>query len=1500
MEQKSLLYITTNGSQGVIGIRRLVKIDGYSSVQTHQHLCCGSTTIDIPENNFEISYRNATDLFIHQKIALKEAQEQHKPLAFSIVHKEERYIILVNNDYHLFSFMLHISDCDNRTFRLLFKGYQTTLFVKDINGSQCHLSYYAEDSVPLNSSETPYKVVVENILTDRIVVSYEGHLYTIPQHHLFYANTPRGIGYYDGLKEKPLVVYSISRDRNGRRVLTDKRMPYYGLPLFRNNNRYKEGSVITGIPFAYNECRGIYVCIENTYTILPRLNMKNIDWCTVPDIYPLGKEASFIMANDGHRYFIKPDVLTFPIKPTEISDGLYLGQLFSIASDENTEKGESIILVSCMSVICTLPLLALPEELRPFAEGMVNLHLSLPLNVRKEENTYVCRWPTNLKESVSQGQHLFSAILQHGDYYLLQLGHYLAVHKITSIELFVLHSVLGFRKKRVDIGDWVSFYAEGHKIGPLLQVSLDNDTAWKSLSVAAGDIIVPTIGCHLPNSVEAVIWGGCVGIVMPYGAGASKLSNTPLTVIFVDKEAHQLVLAKSLDGMLAPKNIGNHNSMHSGAKFLYLERNCFAMKYGKQWALLVCTSIEADFLRIYLSHRLAWGISSSPDVIMEQVDNTEFFIGRLTGKLGKYDCSALLNGSKFFVTVTENRDNDYLFAELDPLPVLIPYKYFDYIPDYIKNGVKLEVKWHGEFSEKIERFVVLPVDYIDKSREEYEKNKGLLQLNWLHDWNPDNVLADMFVVSSSKDGQLILSGSYGYGMIDVRELGLPDGSVLDGYCQQGVQFSVKLSYTDEKGIPHMVLARPFPITHDWSELEKPSKIEAMAQKYLSSDSTLIGETNIKMCQPWYKGNLGIGDRLKAKVVAIEKSHLVVRWYSLYTEIRRHDAIPQPYYQLEELYEVGQSIDCFIDYYNPERHLVYFGVCFDKTTLIEAIDFQPGQMVEVEVVRGREDGVIVVRNGVRGFLCPESIKQPLNGFDSYFVSGQKLTANCVAIDTNHLHIMFKYNMQDQLKQDEEEVTECKIISAGYRCLKCNYHKKRVVVDTMDTPTWTFIGSPMVKIRKMFEDNMERFRLVEYQHTDVLTSEPLSGTVQRIVKNKGIVVNLDYGGIGYLYASDCDTLGGCHPNDFELNQHLDNIYCHFVHDISGIIRLTLQPCICEDVRATITVGDIVTFIIARVSQQALYGHVGQLFAILPRQQAGWKYSVCPDLELEQMFSVGMQIKAHVSKVGDWLELTLRKHSSKEYFDIQPGTVVTASITQVVNYGIEDAKYLMEWDDYRGLLPIKESSYQAFPPLLYLVGEKVKAVITHIDADTLLPVLSYRRCNPDPFCSMLPCEGDVCLASLIGITNGHVLVVLDNGVRLALTLRYTISTREQLNQLIEAGKFKIRITKATGRIWSGELELPYPKGTQLLRGTRVNITIFQAGYQGYNAFTDDGLLVWLPIKFTAVGQAVDSVSSLNIHEGDIFPAKIVSNPGDKVILVRLINQKMLLPAEDPTNRE
>jgi hypothetical protein len=217
-------------------------------------------------------------------------------------------------------------------------------------------------------------------------------------------------------------------------------------------------------------------------------------------------------------------------------------------------------------------------------------------------------------------------------------------------------------------------------------------------------------------------------------------------------------------------------------------------------------------------------------------------------------------------------------------------------------------------------------------------------------------------------------------------------------------------------------------------------------------------------------------------------------------------------------------------------------------------------------------------------------------------------------------------------------------------------------------------------------------------------------------------------------------------------------------------------------------------------------------------------------------------------------------------------------------------LEWDDFVGILPLRESSYQAYPPLLYFPGEEVTAVIIESSSHVDIPVLSVCRCQQNPFRNNTIKAGDDCQAQLLGIYSGNLIMSLPGGIRTYVSMKSCLSTRSQYEELIVRHDIMVHIKNIQDKKYTVELLHPYPMGTSLLRGTRIQVTIFQIEmYQtqtrGYDAFSDDGLLVWIPVKQNANSKDHRTTTQDEICVGDRFVARLTSNPGDMLVKAMII---------------
>ena len=415
-------------------------------------------------------------------------------------------------------------------------------------------------------------------------------------------------------------------------------------------------------------------------------------------------------------------------------------------------------------------------------------------------------------------------------------------------------------------------------------------------------------------------------------------------------------------------------------------------------------------------------------------------------------------------------------------------------------------------------------------------------------------------------------------------------------------------------------------------------------------------------------------------------------------------------------------------------------------------------------------------------------------------------------------------------------------------------------------------------------LKRFRM-----SRTLQGEVVAGQV--ISSNKyGVVIDMDDGTRGFMIAGKKTNRPECFPKGIRV----DDARCIWVDKNVGIARLALVNLEQQEKYVGLTINDEVAFRIARIDSDALHGYVDDLYAIVKREEAGWKYSFSDDFSLETDFAIGNRLNARIISATNRLELSLKKTSDEYSAALKVGKIVKGKIVRYV-LCVEDWRmsyYLLEWDEFVGILPLRESSYQAFAPLLYLPGEEVSAIIIESGLDSKMPTLSFCKLMPYPFLKANLSIGKSYKANLVGVSNGCLILTLPAGIRTYIDIKRNFSTFSQYEFFINQNEIIVRLKNILDKKYVVELLQPNPMGTALLRGTKVNVTIFQietfhTEIRGYDAFSDDGLLIWIPVK-TYRASSEDTIIHDNINVGDRFVVRLTTNPGDwlvKAVLIKAI---------------
>lgn len=771
--------------------------------------------------------------------------------------------------------------------------------------------------------------------------------------------------------------------------------------------------------------------------------------------------------------------------------------------------------------------------------------------------------------------------------------------------------------------------------------------------------------------------------------------------------------------------------------------------------------------------------------------------------------------------------------------------------------------------------------------------EGLLQRYASCRWDGQGVLVDMFVVGWRDNNNLVLAGNCGAGILPISELGISmneesEFARLLTLCKEGTLIPVFLTSRDDSGVMIFSLARPMncQCVHESVEIENDDAPTLLAQQY-SSDERFF------MCQSWKECPLEPGDKLWAEIIAIEKNIMTVRWQSICTPIRRIDSVPLPLYRPDEFYVVGQMIECEIKIVSRERGLLYFKVCFDREIYNKKLDFNEGQLVDVIVERSDYSELVVSHNGFRGLVTNISKRKLL------FSKGQHLIVRCQSIDYKNLNITFLYENQASYIEDNKCIIECIVTEVRSKeTLIVEYKEKSLIMETGYYPAQAFIAGDKLKGNLVQMNDSYVLTIDSFRHSMLLKGEFVSGTIIHKQPNY-MVLELKDGTRGVIL-SKLMKHGRKKNEKLEIGDKIEWVRCIKIYESIGIALLSTNHLKKGKFLSGLDVGDEVLFTVARVDSEALHGYIDMLapdgyktkvYAYVSRIEAGLKYAFSDELLLSNNFLIGDQHTAHIMDMSmGRLELTLKSTPDEYSIFLKVGNMVKGRVVRFVSTpeGDKPAYYLLEWDEFIGILPLRESSYQAFAPLLYIKGEEIMAEIYDIDIESGLPLLSYRKCNINPLHNSRLKKDDFCIAKPIGVDNGNLIVLLPGGIRSYLRIKNHCGTREQYEQLLANTTIQVHIVDIQGRNFYLELAQPFTKGTNLLRGTKEYATIFQIEYYktdllGYDAFSDEGLILWIPAPRT--NHNTDEDHLLNI--GDRLLVRITSNPGEYIVKATPISE-------------
>lgn len=1520
MEKNFIIYKNLDGEKLYLGAMYPVKrncMTQTEEIDKDFHLY----PLNIADGAFEKAFRQRKERYEEQFLMLRQAMEQHQPLTFTVSYVAEKAVFFTHPDFCDFTFLLPASQYIQSRLSSLddfYRGEIYQLFVINTNTSIITLSYYCPQEgqfgmpAELSVSDTPLTTIVEQVLEDRIVVSYHGSLYTVPANALFYADTPVGIKHYEHLDHNELRLFVKGTTIFGFPSLTDKQITY-STPLSYIDPEHAPqiGSVVKGIPIHYKENVGIIVKAGHYISylgVIPCSKLYPIRWQFAPKYFPLGVEMELEVIGISSK--TEGANVTFrPVSSVENNDdenaeeivngGIYNVRLIRCERDDN---GDVISVTGYyMAMMCHLYASSVPNELYPFLEEMTNLHMELHLCLNIINGRYICSWPTLTSSFVQRitGPQRMTVICETNRTALLKLGlsPWMAVHKFTIGELCLQ------KKMKLKPGTVVDLTVKRGRHDGLLEVCVDDEDIWERCTWKAGDTLIPR-GKGSDVGLEICDCEGLPGIMLPHN-NPFKIGN-PVKVFFIDKTKHILLITTEPEMLTSADSLPEEGSKVVGGSLMNIGGVILAIKVNKQQVFVVDDLPAINFLKYYYSHKTLFDHPSLSFTI-RHIKGTAFAYAKWNGSIGKKDFSDMVNGNPISVSLKEKDKYGNWIVDYQQLTGRIPKELvnaidattkeiiviwrgelssdgqmFEFLPGMIEalkdlelsigeeirihhrangewyyNDIKVDVDWGGDIIPGINNSLLAkPLSNLDAkitANDSVFRVDGGNALRKRYDstkWDGQGVIADMFVVGMRDEATLILAGNYGAGLLPLSSLFTEDCSQNYKYwCQEGIQIPVRMEPRDASGMMYLQPVRML------APQKKPIEINLTDDKPTLQAKKYNNGGFVYMLQSWRECPIETGDHLWAEIVDIEKNQMIVRWQSVCILLRRNDAMPQPYYKPEELYKIGDMLDCVVNIFNPDSGRFFLKVVRDRQTILQKIDFNIGDVVDVIVVCADvcSHKLIVERNGIRG-----EINMPSNT-KSYYNHGKTIKARCLSIDHERLAIEFCLNIEET--DSQPSMVECvvsKILKKQQ--LIVEYNGTSIVVSTGRIHSWAFVPGDKVRGLLSQQNGDYRFTLIGFRTTSLLTGEIVSGKVISSISS-GLTIDLKDGTRGIVYGGPPKL-----SKKYPVGSWVDYARCIYVYSKMGIVRIALNPLDSEKVYTGLNLGDEVTFTVDRVDDDALHGYVDDLYAIVPRNEAGWKYSYSSSFALQDGFSVGNKLNAKIISMDGRLVLSLKASPEESATALQTGRIVKGHIIQFVpNKGnMNLSYYLLEWDEFVGILPYSESSYQAFLPLVYVPGEEITASIIDCDDKSGMPILSYRQCNSNPLKYSELKVGDCCDAILNGFYNGNIQLTLPGGIRSFLPIKIC-HTRTQFEGLINQQAISVRLTEIQGKKYVVEPLHPFSQEVPIPWGKKVNVTIFQIetyqmNIRGYDAFTDDGILIWIPCHQK---NDMDNLNEISINE-------------------------------------
>lgn len=629
-------------------------------------------------------------------------------------------------------------------------------------------------------------------------------------------------------------------------------------------------------------------------------------------------------------------------------------------------------------------------------------------------------------------------------------------------------------------------------------------------------------------------------------------------------------------------------------------------------------------------------------------------------------------------------------------------------------------------------------------------------------------------------------------------------------------------------------------------------VKAMVIKYDWESGGI--KLSIKAAKQSYARNpkpIFVGNKIKATVLIVEADKLIIQWGGHYGCISKGDALAQDILQMQEMYQKGQEVDCVVtsvkggdnNYFTATTNPDFAGD-------IKKASLSQGESYQVTIIRQNKDCLIVGYGDIRGSIPNKDLYwgTPYAFDNEKYQPGKVLSAVCESINFKQCLVLFSYDKG----MNEPEQTH--VVSVEKDSVIVEYQGTSYKLDNGNCPAWYFSENDEMKVKPVKEKQTYAIRI--QNDRSLLQGVGDKVTVDVIQKRaEGLVVMLPNDIRGYIPKEELGWVSSeCDIDGFNLPQ---------INDVAvvSIDKTTCVPCLSrratiEDPMAGFEIGMKVDMCITKVSESLILGMSGAKNAMIEKQNAGWKFQFAFSEDLTTAFKVGDQLEATIFDIdrdGGMLSLGLDTLLPNDEV-MATGSVYDVEVVTSKPNGMDRLRdcYLVKWDGYYGFMPYSEADYQPLPSeLQYRPGEKVRACIYDHDEETGIPFMSHRRMiKKVPFSddTLTIVEGDIVKAVIVDSSDLGILIKLkDYNIRSFIDLRQLYSTLQEMSDHPYVNGEEIEVVVKHRSDKNAYFGIPGFVGCQIPVGevSTKEVTVLSKARTGYNVFTEDGLLAWLPAR-------------------------------------------------------